>query len=83
MSNMSVASDNRWVRENLEDLVLRYGGKWIIVLDQEILFADNSFDLVLKYALNNLKGKNYVLKHIDSGEAILYGVKVSFESNPQ
>jgi hypothetical protein len=76
---MSVKNETQWVHKNLPELVQKYGGKWVIVLNQKVVFADIAFDVVLHYGLKKLKGQNYVLEWIDSGDAIIYAFKVSNE----
>ena len=74
---LSVQSENQWVRENLQNLVKKYSGRWVVVLNHEVVFADVSFDIVLQYGLDNLEGENYVLKWIDSGDLVIYAFTIS------
>ena len=70
-------SNAAWVHENYNQLVKDYGGRCVLIRDQQVVFADKSFRIVLEYAEKKFSDRNWEIRRIDSGEAIFYRVEIS------
>ena len=70
-------SNAAWVHENYNRLVKEYGGRCVLIRDQQVVFADKSFEIVLDYAEKAFPDRKWEMRRIDSGEATFYRVDVS------
>jgi len=60
--------------ENYGRLVQEYGGCYILIRQEKILFADKSAKIVLDYALKRFPDRKWKIVYVDSGEAVFYGI---------
>jgi hypothetical protein len=63
--------------ENYGKLVQEYGGCYVLIRQEKILFADISAKIVLDYALKRFADRKWKIVYIDSGEAAFYGISLS------
>lgn len=73
-SHLKVGSpaDAKWAFDHYEDLVMKYGGKYVLIRDQKVVFADVIFDQVWKHATRHFPDNRWEIWWIESGEAVFY-----------
>jgi len=69
------------LNENYSSLVQEYGGCYVLIKQEEIIFADKSAKIVLDYALEHFPDRNWKIVYIDSGEAAFYGISLSIKED--
>lgn len=62
--------------DQYNNLVRDYGGKWVLLGDNEVIFADSSFNTVYERYLIEKSQKDCEIIHIDDGEAAFYAFTV-------
>ncbi|MHA1264262.1 MAG: hypothetical protein ACTSRS_03425 [Candidatus Helarchaeota archaeon] len=67
--------------ENYRKLVEKYGGCYILIRQEKVLFADKSANIVLDYALKHFPDRKWKIIFVDSGEAAFYGISLSYKEN--
>jgi predicted O-methyltransferase YrrM len=65
-----------WIKAHYEQLIKSYGGKWVIVEKDKIIFADDSFDIVFNQYKKIENKENCKIALIESGDAAFYGFKI-------
>ena len=66
---------DQWVNENYNDLVKNYAGHWVLIKENEVVFADKNFEIVyLKAQELELSVDECVIRRIDSGDAVFYDI---------
>lgn len=70
-------SNEEYLENNYNELINDYGGKIILIRDKQVKFADKSTKVVLNYAKKYYPDKKWLITRIDSGDAALYGIKIS------
>ena len=70
-------SNASWVHQQYNELVKKYGGRCILVREQQVVFSDISFDTVFDYAEKTYPDGNWEIRRIDDGEAAIYYIKLS------
>ena len=66
-----VSELDKWVIENYNTLVRNYGGKYVLLADKQVVFSDDSFEIVYERYYTLKKNKACKISLIDDGEAIL------------
>lgn len=65
-------SSSMWVVQNYAELQAKYAGKWILIVEDSVIFADNDFNRVFK-EYKQIRGKKVCeMILIDNGEAAFY-----------
>ncbi len=54
--------------ENYGKLVQEYGGCYVLIKQEKIVFADKTAKIVLAYALKRFPDRKWKIVYIDSGE---------------
>ena len=74
-------STSDWVNSHYDDLVKSYSGHWILIAENRIIFADRSFNLVYKKAIDmKLKPNECVIEYIDPADAVFYETILSCQT---
>jgi len=65
-----------WIKAHYNSLIKSYGGKWVIVETDKIVFTDASFDIVFNQ-YKNIKNKvDCRIALIETGDAAIYEFKI-------
>ena len=76
-----MSTTRNWFEESYSEFVEKYGGKWILIIENEVHFADDSFEKVYK-EYKKVKGRpNTEIVLIDNGDASFYAIKNTDERN--
>ncbi len=72
-----MALTDHWINEHYEELMAEYAGRWVLIKENKVIFADKRFEIVYKKAKSlGLLPEECVIRRIDSGDAALYAFKV-------
>ncbi len=64
-----------WIKAHYNSLIKSYGGKWVIVEKDKIVFADDSFNIVFNQYKNIKNKDDCKIALIETGDAAFYGFK--------
>ena len=62
-----------WIKAHYNSLIKSYGGKWVIVEKDKIVFADDSFNIVFNQYKKIKNKANCKIVLIETGDAGFYG----------
>jgi len=62
-----------WIKAHYNSVIKSYGGKWVLIEADKILFADESFDIVFKQFKKIENKQNCKVALIETGDAPFYG----------
>jgi hypothetical protein len=70
-----MSAKTSWFVNSYNELVQKYGGKWILIINNKVHFADDSFEKVFK-EYEKVRGQpNTEMVLIDNGEASFYAIE--------
>ena len=68
---------NNWLIDTYDDLVAKYAGRWVLIRNNKVVFADKSFKVVYEKSEEICSKLNECLiELVDSGDAALYGITI-------
>jgi len=76
-----VSSKSNWYETSYNEFVEKYGGKWVLIMNNKVCFIDESFEKVYKEYEKVREHPNTEMVLIDDGEASFYTIKSANEGN--
>lgn len=71
-----MTSEDQWTSQHYNELIEEYAGRWVLIKNNEVIFADRQFEVVYNRSKELcLKTKECVIRRIDSGDAVIYETK--------
>lgn len=71
-----MTSEDQWTSQHYNELIEEYAGRWVLIKNNEVIFADRQFEVVYNRSKELcLKTKECVIRRIDAGDAVLYETK--------
>lgn len=67
---------SEWLEKHSSELQRDYGGYWILVKKNKVIFADKAFDLVYNKANELCEQAECVIDRIDPGDGIIYAIDI-------
>ena len=64
-----------------DQLVEEYGGLYILIRQNEVVFADKSAKIVFQFALKHFSDRQWEIAFIDSGDAAFYEIGIPNQKN--
>lgn len=68
-------------QEIYNKIVKQYRGKYIVLSEEEVLFADDTFDIVYEKYKQLKKNRKCKITFVDDGEASFYGITIRSHSD--
>lgn len=66
---------NNWLIDRYDDLVAKYAGRWVLIRNNKVIFADKSFNVVYEKSEEICtKPDECLIELVDSGDAAIYGI---------
>ncbi len=66
-----MSTEEEWTSQNYDDLVKEYAGRWVLIKNNCVIFADKQFELVYNKAEEVCSSPDEcVIRRIDSGDRI-------------
>ena len=73
-----MTSEDQWTSQHYNELIEEYAGRWVLIKNNEVIFADRQFEVVYnKSKTLCLTPKECIIRRIDSGDAVFYAFKFS------
>ncbi len=73
-----MTTEEEWTSRHYNELIEKYAGKWVLIKDKTVIFADRQFELVYKKSKEVCSSpEECVIRRIDSGDAVFYGTTIS------
>ncbi len=77
-----MTSENQWISQHYNELIEEYAGRWVLIKNNKIVFADRQFEIVYNKSKELCtSSKDCVIRRIDSGDAVLYDITVSYSKD--
>ena len=76
MSKPSVETYDVWLEDNQKMLQQDYGGLWILVHQDKVIFADKNFEVVYKKGEELFPDGDCVIDKIETGDGVIYGIAI-------
>ena len=73
-------SNSSWFQLHYPELSEKYGGKWVLISEGEVIYSDTSFGPVYKRFLEQKEKEKFEIALIETGDAAFYEIKVCSHS---